>query len=86
MALPMLLWGHLSERFGRKPVLLAALAVYALASAAILSAFHVEEFLALRLGQGLGAGGVSVIARVLVRDSFSGDLLAQGLAWLRRHV
>ncbi|PHX38208.1 MFS transporter [Pseudomonas sp. NZIPFR-PS2] len=63
MALPMLLWGHLSERFGRKPVLLAALAVYALASAAIPSAFN-------------------VMARVLVRDSFSGALLAKGLSWL----
>jgi len=82
MALPMLLWGSLGERFGRKPVLLAALCVYALASAAIPSAFSVEVFLALRLVQGLGASGVSVMARVLVRDSFSGALLAKALSWL----
>lgn len=82
MALPMLLWGSLGERLGRKPVMLAALALYALASAAIPSAFNVESFLALRLIQGLGAGGVSVMARVLVRDSFSGALLAKGLSWL----
>ncbi|PRA28438.1 MFS transporter [Pseudomonas poae] len=82
MALPMLLWGSLGERFGRKPVLLAALAVYALACAAIPSAPNIETFLSLRLAQGLGAGGVSVMARVLVRDSFSGALLAKGLSWL----
>lgn len=82
MASPMLLWGSLGERFGRKPVLLAALCVYALASAAIASASSVEVFLSLRLVQGLGAGGVSVMARVLVRDSFSGALLAKGLSWL----
>lgn len=82
MALPMLLWGRLSERFGRKPVLLASLAVYAMASTAIPSALNVETFLVLRLIQGVGAGGVSVIARVLVRDSFSGELLAKGLSWL----
>ncbi|MBO0495372.1 MFS transporter [Pseudomonas sp. Marseille-Q1929] len=82
MALPMLLWGSLGERFGRKPVMVAALAVYALASAAIPSAFNVESFLSLRLIQGLGAGGVSVMARVLIRDSFSGALLAKGLSWL----
>lgn len=82
MALPMLLWGSLGERFGRKPVLLGALAVYTLASAAIPSALNVELFLSLRLIQGLGAGGVSVMARVLVRDSFSGALLAKGLSWL----
>lgn len=82
MALPMLLWGSLGERFGRKPVLLASLAVYASASTAIPSAFNIESFLSLRLIQGLGAGGVSVMARVLVRDSFSGALLAKGLSWL----
>lgn len=82
MALPMLFWGSLGERVGRKPVLLAALAVYALASAALASAFNAESFLALRLIQGLGAGGISVMARVLVRDSFSGALLAKGLSWL----
>lgn len=82
MALPMLLWGSLGERFGRKPVLLAALALYGLASATIPSAFNVEVFLTLRLIQGFGAGGVSVMARVLVRDSFSGALLAKGLSWL----
>ncbi|WP_338509558.1 MFS transporter [Pseudomonas trivialis] len=82
MALPMLLWGSLGERFGRKRVLLAALAVYALASAAITLAVNVEFFLAMRLIQGLGAGGVAVMARVLVRDAFSGALLAKGLSWL----
>lgn len=82
MALPMLLWGSLAERFGRKPVLLAALAVYALASATIPSAFNIESFLALRLLQGFGAGGMSVMARVLMRDNFSGALLAKGLSWL----
>lgn len=82
MALPMLLWGSLGERFGRKPVLLAALALYALPSAAIALAGNVEFFLAMRLIQGLGAGGVSVMARVLVRDNFSGALLAKGLSWL----
>lgn len=82
MALPMLLWGSLGERLGRKPVLLAALALYALASAAIPMAYNIEAFLSLRFVQGLGAGGVSVMARVLVRDSFSGALLAKGLSWL----
>ncbi|MFC6337273.1 MFS transporter [Pseudomonas sp. CCM 7891] len=82
MALPMLLWGSLGERLGRKPVLLTALGLYAVASAAIPSAYTIESFLSLRLIQGLGAGGVSVMARVLIRDSFSGALLAKGLSWL----
>ncbi|KQW33078.1 MULTISPECIES: MFS transporter [Pseudomonas] len=82
MALPMLLWGSLSQRLGRKPVLLAALGLYGLANLALPLGTTVEAFLTLRLIQGIGASGISVMARVLIRDSFSGDLLAKALSWI----
>ncbi|AXA55222.1 MFS transporter [Pseudomonas thivervalensis] len=82
MALPMLLWGSLSQRLGRKPVLLAALGLYGLANLALPLGTTIEAFLALRLIQGIGASGISVMARVLIRDSFSGDLLAKALSWI----
>ncbi|MGN7936544.1 MFS transporter [Pseudomonas sp. 22447] len=82
MALPMLAWGSLSQGLGRKPVLLAALALYGLANLALPLGTGVEAFLAFRLIQGIGASGISVMARVLIRDSFSGNLLAKSLAWL----
>ncbi|SCY98052.1 MULTISPECIES: MFS transporter [unclassified Pseudomonas] len=82
MALPMLLWGSLSQRLGRKPVLLAALGLYGLGNLALPLGTTVEAFLALRLIQGIGASGISVMARVLIRDSFSGDLLAKALSWI----
>ncbi|MGX1173516.1 MFS transporter [Pseudomonas sp. R151218B TE3479] len=82
MALPMLLWGSLSQRLGRKPVLLAALGLYGLGNLALPLGTTVEAFLTLRLIQGIGASGISVMARVLIRDSFSGDLLAKALSWI----
>lgn len=82
MALPMLFWGSLGERIGRKPVLLAALGIYALGNIALPVGTTIESFLALRLLQGIGASGISVMARVLIRDSFSGNLLAKALSWL----
>jgi len=82
MALPMLTWGRLSERLGRKPVLLAALGLYGLGNLALPLGTSVEAFLAFRLIQGIGASGISVMARVLIRDSFSGDLLAKALSWI----
>lgn len=82
MALPMLSWGSLGERLGRKPVLLAALVLYGLGNLALPLSTTVEAFLALRLIQGIGASGISVMARVLIRDSFSGDLLAKALSWI----
>lgn len=82
MALPMLFWGSLAQRIGRKPVLLAALGVYGLANLALPLGSTLESFLLLRLIQGVGASGISVMARVLIRDSFQGDLLAKALSWI----
>lgn len=82
MAMPMLLWGSLSQRLGRKPVLLAALGLYGLGNLALPLGTTTEAFLAFRLVQGIGASGISVMARVLIRDSFSGDLLAKALSWI----
>lgn len=82
MALPMLLWGSVSQRLGRKPVLLAALGLYGLSNLALPLGTTVEAFLTLRLIQGIGASGISVMARVLIRDSFNGDLLAKALSWI----
>jgi len=82
MALPMLLWGSLAQRIGRKPVLLAALGIYGLANLALPVGSTLESFLLLRLLQGIGASGISVMARVLIRDSFRGDLLAKALSWI----
>ncbi|MCG6576666.1 MFS transporter [Pseudomonas sp. AF32] len=82
MALPMLAWGSLSQTLGRKPVLLAALGLYGLGNLALPLGTTAEAFLAFRLIQGIGASGISVMARVLIRDSFSGDLLAKALSWI----
>ena len=82
MALPMLAWGSLSQTLGRKPVLLMALGLYGLGNLALPLGTTVEAFLAFRLIQGIAASGISVMARVLIRDSFSGDLLAKALSWI----
>ncbi|MGB6214717.1 multidrug effflux MFS transporter [Pseudomonas mandelii] len=82
MALPMLFWGSLGQRIGRKPVLLAALGIYGLGNLALPLSQSLETFLFWRLVQGMGASGISVMARVLIRDSFRGDLLAKALSWL----
>ncbi|TPG98898.1 MFS transporter [Pseudomonas caspiana] len=82
MALPMLFWGSLGQRIGRKPVLLVALGIYGLGNLALPLSQSLESFLAFRLVQGIGASGISVMARVLIRDSFRGDLLAKALSWI----
>ncbi|WP_433767179.1 multidrug effflux MFS transporter [Pseudomonas putida] len=82
MALPMLFWGSLGQRLGRKPVLLAALGIYGVGNLTLPLSQTIESFLLFRLIQGIGASGISVMARVLIRDSFRGEFLAKALSWI----
>jgi DHA1 family bicyclomycin/chloramphenicol resistance-like MFS transporter len=72
LALGQLLIGPLSDRFGRRVPLIAAMLTYAVASLLCAAATSVEALIALRFIQGLaGAGGI-VISRAVVRDLHSG--------------
>jgi DHA1 family bicyclomycin/chloramphenicol resistance-like MFS transporter len=71
-AFMMLFYGTLSDSFGRRPVILAALALYVAASAGAAMAPSFGTLLACRVLQGLAAGAGSVIARAIVQDRFEG--------------
>ena len=68
-AIAQLTLGPLSDRMGRRPVLLGALAVYTLASIGCMLAPDAATFLAFRLAQGIVVAG-SVISSAIVRDMF----------------
>jgi DHA1 family bicyclomycin/chloramphenicol resistance-like MFS transporter len=71
-AFMMLFYGTLSDSFGRRPVILIALAVYTLASLGAALAPTFGWLLACRAAQGLAAGAGSVIGQAVVQDRFSG--------------
>jgi len=71
-AFMMLFYGTLSDSFGRRPVILAALSVYTLASIGAAWAPSFGWLLAFRALQGLSAGAGSVIGQAIVQDRFSG--------------
>ncbi|EKU81711.1 DHA1 family bicyclomycin/chloramphenicol resistance-like MFS transporter [Massilia sp. UYP32] len=71
-AFMMLFYGTLSDSFGRRPVILAALAVYTLASVGAALAPSFGWLLVFRALQGLSAGAGSVIGQAIVQDRFSG--------------
>jgi DHA1 family bicyclomycin/chloramphenicol resistance-like MFS transporter len=71
-AFMMLFYGTLSDSFGRRPVILAALAVYTFASIGAALAPSFGWLLAFRALQGLSAGAGSVIGQAIVQDRFSG--------------
>ena len=72
--------GPLSDRFGRRPILLSGLAVFAGGTLLCLFAQSAEMLLLGRAVQGLGASGGPVVARAILRDQFSGRQLAANIA------
>jgi DHA1 family bicyclomycin/chloramphenicol resistance-like MFS transporter len=79
-ALGQLLFGPASDRFGRRPVLLVGLCLYLCGSLAAALAPSINVLLAARVSQGLGAACGVVLARAILRDTHSGEALAQALA------
>ena len=77
-----LIFGTISDRFGRRPVLL--LGGFLFASASVLSVFspNIYCLLFLRIIQGLGAAACMSMARVIVTDSFKKSEAAEKLSLL----
>ncbi|WP_345811417.1 Bcr/CflA family multidrug efflux MFS transporter [Paraburkholderia sp. PREW-6R] len=65
----MLLYGPLSDTYGRRPVLLGGIIMYALASVACALSFSIGTLVTFRFVQALGAGAASVLARAIARDA-----------------
>jgi len=80
LAAGMLLWGPLSDRYGRKPVLCAGLAAMLVASLVAAQVDSVGAVAAARLVQGLAMSSGAVIARTVVRDLHAHEQAARLLA------
>lgn len=80
LGLGQLVYGPLSDRFGRKPPLVGGLALYIVASLLCALAPSLAVLTGLRLLQGLGGCAGLVIARAIVRDCFDGPSLARSFS------
>ena len=72
LAVMNLFHGTLSDSWGRRPVILAALGVYTCAAGACVMAPNFTCLLALRLVQGLAGGAGMIVSRAVIRDRFAG--------------
>ena len=72
--------GSLSDKYGRKPVILAGLAVFLVGTLCCVFAPTIEFLLLGRILQGLGCATATVLGRTVLRDMFSGNDLARNLA------
>lgn len=69
--------GVLSDRFGRRPVLIVCLLGYVIASAACIIAPTFDVLLAARAACGIAAAGLTVLPSAIIRDQFEGDRMAR---------
>jgi len=80
LAAGMLFWGPLSDRFGRKPVLLAGLATMLAASLTAALLESITAVAAARFAQGIAMSSGAVIVRSIVRDLHVHEQAARTLA------
>lgn len=80
--LMMLVFGPLSDRFGRRPVLLGGMILYCLASAFCLIVPSIELLILGRFLQAVGAACGPVLGRAVVRDMYERDEAARILSYM----
>lgn len=74
--------GSLSDKYGRKPILIGGLALFVISS--FLCAFSQDAYqlIAFRILQGMGAGAPSAIVMAIIRDKFTGSERHQAMAYV----
>ena len=82
VAVAQLFYGPLSDRFGRKPVLVGGVSIFFAGSIACLLAPTIEALIAARFFQAIGCCAGPTIARAVVRDVFEREHAARALAYL----
>ena len=82
MAFATLAYGSLSDRFGRRPVLLSGLALFLVGSAISAVAQTVGTLAFGRLVQAIGAGCGMTLLRVIARDAYRAEYLVRAIAYL----
>jgi DHA1 family bicyclomycin/chloramphenicol resistance-like MFS transporter len=79
-AVGQILYGPLSDRLGRRPVLLTGLAIFLAATIACAVSPTIEWLIGARFLQALGASGPIVLARAIVRDLYEGPRAGRELS------
>lgn len=77
-----LVYGPLSDRFGRRPVLITGIALYLLASIACVFATTIQGLIIGRLVQGMAACSGPVLGRAVIRDVYGPERTAKAFAYI----
>ncbi len=81
-ALSMILWGVLSERYGRKPIFIWGLLLYLISNFLAALSLSIECLLMCRFVQGLAVGATLLMGRAMINDTQEEHHATQYFAWL----
>jgi DHA1 family bicyclomycin/chloramphenicol resistance-like MFS transporter len=79
-AVGQIVYGPISDRHGRKPVLLSALGLFGAAALICALSTSIEMLIGARFLQALGGSGCIMVARAIVRDLYSGNRAGRELS------
>src|SRR6202012_2997285 len=80
IACSQILMGPLSDRFGRRPVLLAGLGLMVVASTACIFAESLPQLIAARFFQALGGASGMVVSRAIIRDLYGRERISSRIS------
>lgn len=81
-AIGQLFYGPLSDRYGRRPVLLVGVSFFIVTTLACSLAPSIGSLIGLRVLQGLGAASGAVLSRALTRDAYSAHEMPVVMSWI----
>lgn len=76
-AVSIVIFGPLSDKYGRRPILIFGSGIFTLASVLCATATNIYILLAGRFLEGVGAGAVITVATAIIKDSFRGRLMSK---------
>ncbi|MBU1054007.1 MAG: multidrug effflux MFS transporter [Proteobacteria bacterium] len=79
-AIGILFWGPLSEKYGRKPILIIGLVMYSGASILCALAQNINQLIFFRVLQAFGGGAATAVATAIVKDIYSGKKREDAIA------
>lgn len=85
-SLSMLAWGPLSDKYGRRPILLAGLVIYIGASIGSALCGSVHQLIVGRCFQALGSGAISAVSLTVVKDAFRGRAMENVLTLIQTMI
>jgi len=81
-----LFWGPLSDKYGRRPVLLIGLSLYTAASLGCAASLEIDQLIAFRILQAIGGSGAFAVATAMVRDVYDSSSREPILAMVQSMV